>query len=67
MNNDNKPKKLKKYRLDLLFYASLFILLFTFCAYMINTTLEETLSAERGQKVVTHDYTFDDSQESSGE
>lgn len=62
MSNEKQgEKKRLRYRLDVLIIISVFILLITFCAYMINTDLEDTLKAERGQEIVTHDYTFEDS------
>lgn len=62
MSGENETVKKKfRYRIDILIIISIFILLITFCAYMINTRLEDTLKAERGQDVVTHDYTFEDS------
>ena len=48
-----------KYRLGLLIIASVIVLGVTFAAYMINTSLEETLISERGQSVVTHNYDYD--------
>lgn len=60
-NENQEEKKRFRYRLDILIIISVFILLITFCAYMINTDLESTLKSERGQEIVTHDYTFEDS------
>ena len=59
-NNDSPKKKRKpKYRLGLLLIASLIVLGVTFAAYMVNTSLEETLIDERGKAIVTHDYGYD--------
>ena len=54
--NDNKKKK-NSYRLDIVLIVSFFVMLISFCAYMMNTTLEEVLENETGSSVVTHDYT----------
>ena len=40
--NDNKKKK-NGYRLDIVLIVSFFVMLISFCAYMMNTTLEEVL------------------------
>ncbi|WP_124101081.1 hypothetical protein [Ruminococcus sp. Marseille-P6503] len=64
MSGNEKKKAGKfRYRIDILLIVSLFIVLITFCAYMMNTGLEETLEKERGEEIVTHDYTYDDSSE----
>ncbi|MBR6873393.1 MAG: hypothetical protein IKN17_07825 [Ruminococcus sp.] len=55
----NTARKKPKYRLGLLIIASLIVLGVTFAAYMINTTLEDTLISERGKSVVTHNYDYD--------
>ncbi len=59
----NKKTGKFRYRIDILLIVSVFIVLITFCAYMMNTGLEETLEKERGAEIVTHDYTYDDSSE----
>ena len=56
--NDNKKKK-NSYRLDIVLIVSFFVMLISFCAYMMNTTLEEVLENETGSSVVTHDYTYE--------
>ncbi len=63
MNNSENGSSGKKYRyrFDILLILSAAILLITFCAYMINTRLEDTLYRKRGVEVVTHDYTYEDS------
>ena len=48
-----KQKKMK-FRLGLLVFISLVIMLVAFCAYMMSTTLEEVLYDERGVHVITH-------------
>lgn len=58
--DNEKPRKFR-YRIDILLIISVFIIVVTFCAYMMNTELEETLEKERGAEIVTHDYTYDDS------
>ena len=60
--NDNKKKK-NGYRLDIVLIVSFFVMLISFCAYMMNTTLEEVL--ETGSSVVTHDYTYESAESSS--
>ena len=62
--NDNKKKK-NGYRLDIVLIVSFFVMLISFCAYMMNTTLEEVLENETGSSVVTHDYTYESVESSS--
>ena len=62
--NDNKKKK-NGYRLDIVLIVSFFVMLISFCAYMMNTTLEEVLENETGSSVVTHDYTYESAESSS--
>lgn len=62
--NDNKKKK-NGYRLDIVLIVSFFVMLISFCAYMMNTTLEGVLENETGSSVVTHDYTYEDTESSS--
>ena len=62
--NDNKKKK-NSYRLDIVLIVSFFVMLISFCAYMMNTTLEEVLENETGSSVVTHDYTYESAESSS--
>ena len=62
--NDNKKKK-NGYRLDIVLIVSFFVMLISFCAYMMNTTLEEVLENETGSSVVTHDYTYESAENSS--
>lgn len=62
--NDNKKKK-NGYRLDIVLIVSFFVMLISFCAYMINTTLEGVLENETGSSVVTHDYTYDGTESNS--
>lgn len=64
--NNNKTKRFR-YRIDIMLIVSLFIVLITFCAYMMNTDLEETLESQRGTEIVTHDYTYEDSSEGSAD
>ena len=59
--NDNK----NSYRLDIVLIVSFFVMLISFCAYMMNTTLEEVLENETGSSVVTHDYTYESAESSS--
>lgn len=59
MERKKTIKKLK-YRIDLVALAALFILIVTFCAYMMNTSITDVVSEERGESIITHDYTYDD-------
>ena len=61
--NDNKKKN--GYRLDIMRLAGILVMLISFCAYMMNTTLEEVLENETGSSVVTHDYTYESAESSS--
>ncbi|WP_295210566.1 hypothetical protein [Ruminococcus sp.] len=61
-NKDNKKKK--GFRIDLVLIVSFFVLLISFCAYMMNTTLEDVVKEETGKPVITHDYTYESSSES---
>ena len=58
---NTKTKRKPRYRIGLLIIASLIVLAVTFAAYMINTSLEDTLIDERGTAIVTHDYAYDSS------
>ena len=62
--NDNKKKK-NSYRLDIVLIVSFFVMLISFCAYMMNTTLEEVLENETRISVDTHDYTYESPESSS--
>lgn len=53
-----EEKKRPKFRIGLLLIASFIVLAATFTAYMLNTSLEDTLVSERGQNIITHDYTY---------
>lgn len=64
MAKTNINKK-RKFRIDLVALAALFVLVVTFCAYMINTSVTDVISKERGESVITHDYTYDDSNATS--
>ncbi len=61
--NDNKKEEKNGYRLDIVLIVSFFVMLISFCAYMMNTTLEEVLENETGSSVVTHDYTYESAEE----
>ena len=55
---EKKDKKDKnRFRVDIIVIASFFVLLVSFCAYMINTELDDVLKNEFGNSVVTHDNT----------
>ena len=54
-----KNKRKLEYRIDLVALAALFVLIVTFCAYMMNTSITDVISEERGESVITHDYTYD--------
>lgn len=57
-NNSRKNKKRKgRYRIDIILIVCFFVLLVSFCAYMMNTSLDTVLSNEAGSSIVTHDYT----------
>ena len=64
MNGKNgkiRREKKKRFRLDIALIIAFFILLASFSAYMINTTLEDVLTEEYGAPIVTHDYTYESS------
>ena len=48
--NDNKKKK-NGYRLDIVLIVSFFVMLISFCAYMMNTTLEQFSSIVQNSNV----------------
>ena len=50
-------KKNNRFRLDIAVIVSFFALLVSFCAYMINTELDDVLVREYGSQIVTHDNT----------
>lgn len=56
-----KEKKKGKYRIDLVALVAVFVFIVTFCAYMMNTSVTDVLGKERGETVITHDYTYDES------
>lgn len=56
-----RKEKKKRFRLDIALIIAFFILLASFSAYMINTTLEDVLTEEYGAPIVTHDYTYESS------
>ncbi|MBQ9375844.1 MAG: hypothetical protein IJU04_05880 [Ruminococcus sp.] len=56
-----KEKNKRRYRIDLVALAALFVFIITFCAYMMNTSFTDVLGKERGESVITHDYTFEES------
>jgi hypothetical protein len=51
-------EKKYRFRLGLVIVISFIILAVSFCAYMMNTTLEEVVESETGSSVITHDNTF---------
>lgn len=53
-------KKDAKFNTPLVVVAVFFVLLVSFLAYMINTTLEDVLEEEYGAPVVTHNYEDDE-------
>lgn len=57
----DENSKVPKYRIGLVLIICLIILGVTFAAYMLNTDLEETIISERGEAIITHDYTYDSS------
>lgn len=52
-------KNKMRFRFDLILVFSLFVLLISFCAYMINVSLENVLKEELGSEVITHEYIND--------
>ena len=55
---EKKDKKDKnRFRVDIIVIVSFFVLLVSFCAYMINTELDDVLKNDFGNSVVTHDNT----------
>lgn len=60
---EENQKKKKGFRIDIVLIAGLFALLISFCAYMMNTTLEDVLKDEYGSSIVTHDYTYESTSE----
>ena len=54
-NTGSKRKKAdEKFHTAIVVVVSLFVMLISFFAYMINTSLEEVLEKEYGSAVVTH-------------
>lgn len=52
---EKKKKRRRGLRVDIIALVSVLILLVTFFAYMLNTTLEDVLERERGSGVIiTH-------------
>ncbi len=60
----SKNKKKLSYRIDILALAAIFIFLVTFLAYMMNTSVVDVLKDERKAEIITHDYTYNNSQNS---
>ena len=52
-------RKRPKYHWGILIFISIVVLAVTFAAYMMNSSLEETLVNERNTSIITHDYTYD--------
>lgn len=53
--SEKKKKRRRGLRIDIIALVSILILLITFFAYMLNTTLEDVLEKERGSSVIiTH-------------
>ncbi len=63
MSGEKKEKRKGRFRLDIALIISFFILLISFSAYMINTTLEDVLKEESDTPIVTHDYTYESTAE----
>lgn len=61
MSGEKKKKDKFRFRIDVIIFLAIFILVVTFCAYMMNTGLEKTLERERGESIVTHDYKYENS------
>lgn len=60
----SEVRKRPKFRWGILLIISVIVLAVTFAAYMMNTTLEETLIRERGSSIITHDYTYESTEQS---
>lgn len=56
MNKKNRKNKKtdEKFHTGIVIIASIFVLIISFFAYMINTDLEDVLEKEYGDSVVTH-------------
>lgn len=67
---DNRRNNIlgRRFRLDIALIICFFVLLLSFMAYMINTTLEDVLTKD-GSSIVTHDYSSSaaDAQYENGE
>lgn len=63
MSENKKAKKKNRFRLDIALILGFFVMLISFCAYMLNTSLEDVLEEEYGTSIVTHDYTYESSSE----
>jgi len=63
MSENKKVKKKNRFRLDIALILGFFVMLVSFCAYMLNTSLEDVLEEEYGTSIVTHDYTYESSSE----
>lgn len=51
-----KKRRKNALRVDIIALVSIMILLITFFSYMLNTSLEDVLDAQRGEGVIiTHD------------
>ena len=58
-NTEGRKRKKSGFRLDIAIIIAIFILLISFCAYMLTTDLEDVLEKESGSSIVTHDYTYE--------
>jgi len=63
MSENKKVKKKNRFRLDIALILGFFVMLVSFCAYMLNTSLEDVLEEEYSTSIVTHDYTYESSSE----
>lgn len=55
----SEVRKRPRFHWGIMLILSFIVLAVTFAAYMMNTSLEETLAKERNSSIITHDYTYD--------
>lgn len=55
----SEVRKRPRFHWGIILILSFLVLAVTFAAYMVNTSLEETLVKERSTSIITHDYTYD--------
>jgi hypothetical protein len=55
----SEVRKRPRFHWGILLILSIIVLAVTFAGYMMNSSLEETLTKERDTSIITHDYTYD--------